>query len=194
MTAACPILVVFALLTLSGPARAQESVLAVTADGAGVLTVRAGAHLPGASPASQDGPACARWRKAFATMPTATLAIVADNGRLVEVTAKVADTDETRYAGFQCATREEIRTTVIVFKFPREILGAFHMQNVPAPLDIAFVKASGRIFSILRMDPSPTETYGPLGAYRYAIEARAGFFKDRGISRGAYVAAVETRR
>jgi uncharacterized membrane protein (UPF0127 family) len=82
-------------------------------------------------------------------------------------------------------------STLIVFNFHREMLGAFHMQNVPAPLDIAFVKASGRIFPILRMDPSRTETYRPLGAYRYAIEARAGFFKDHGISQGAHVVAVE---
>ncbi len=127
-------------------------------------------------------------------MPTATLVIATAHGRLLRTTAKLADTDEARLAGFQCATPDEIRTTVIVFNFPREILGAFHMQNVPAPLDIAFVKASGVIFSILRMDPSPTETYGPLGAYRYAIEARAGFFKAHGVSQGNYVVAVDAAR
>jgi uncharacterized membrane protein (UPF0127 family) len=186
VTAARPILVVFVLLTLHVSARARP-VRRLTA-----LVLVAGALLPGgALAASADDPACARWRKAFAGMPTATLVIVADNGRLVRATAKLADTDEARHAGFQCATPDEIRTTVIVFNFPREILGAFHMQNVPAPLDIAFVKASGRIFSILRMEPSPTETYGPLGAYLYAIEARAGFFKDHGISQGAHVVAVE---
>jgi uncharacterized membrane protein (UPF0127 family) len=156
-----------------------------------VLVLLAGALLPGGSLASQDDPACARWRKAFAGMPTATLVIVTANGRSLRPTAKLARTDEARLAGFQCATPDEIRTTVIVFDFHREILGAFHMQNVPAPLDIAFVKASGRIFSILRMAPSPTETYGPLGAYLYAIEARAGFFKDHGISQGARVVTVE---
>lgn len=156
-----------------------------------VLVLLAGALLPGEALGSRDDPACARWRKAFANMPTATLVILTDNGRLVREGAKLADTDEARLAGFQCATPDEIRTTVIVFNFQREVLGAFHMQNVPAPLDIAFVKPSGRIFSILRMDPGPTETYGPLGAYRYAIEARAGFFKDHGISQGAHVVAVE---
>jgi len=58
------------------------------------------------------------------------------------------------------------------------------MRNVPLPLDIAFAKESGRIFSILRMDPSPTKEYGPMGAFRYAIEARAGFFAEKGIAPG----------
>jgi hypothetical protein len=32
-------------------------------------------------------------------------------------------------SGFQCATANEIRTTVIVFDFHWEVLGDFHMQN-----------------------------------------------------------------
>jgi len=117
-------------------------------------------------------------------MPGTTLVVYASGGRRLRIPAKAAVTDEARWAGFQCASPDEIRTTVIVFDFHREMLGSFHMQNVAAPLDIAFVKGSGRIFSILRMEPSPTATYGPLGAYRYAIEARAGFFEERGISAG----------
>ena len=74
-----------------------------------------------------------------------------------------------------------------------KLLGGFHMQNAAAPLDIAFVKGSGRIFSILRMEPRGTVTYGPMGAYRYAIEARAGFFKERGVSSGDETALVEVR-
>jgi uncharacterized membrane protein (UPF0127 family) len=134
--------------------------------------------------AVKDDPECLRWRRAFAGMPEGTLVIHASAGRRLRIPAKVARTDEARWAGFQCATPDEIRTTVIVFDFQSEVLGAFHMQNVAAPLDIAFVKGSGRILSILRMEPSPTATYGPMGAYRYAIEARAGFFKERGVSGG----------
>ena len=58
------------------------------------------------------------------------------------------------------------------------------MNNVPAALDIAFVKADGRIFSILKMEPSPTNLCGPMGPFRYAIEARAGFFESQGIRQG----------
>ena len=34
------------------------------------------------------------------------------------------------------------------------------------------------------MDPSPTELYGPMGHFRYALEARAGFFESQGIRQG----------
>jgi uncharacterized membrane protein (UPF0127 family) len=130
-------------------------------------------------------PECPRWRSAFLEMPTRMLVVQA--GSRIPLTVKVAATDETRQAGFQCATPDEIRKTIILFDFGREILGGFHMRNVPAALDIAFAKEPGRIFSILRMDPSPTTIYGPMGAYRYAIEARAGFFKEKGIAPGHVV-------
>lgn len=134
--------------------------------------------------AIKDNPDCLRWRRAFADMPEGTLVVYASAAQPLRIRVKVARTDEARWAGFQCATPDEIRTTVIVFDFQREMFGAFHMRNVPAPLDIAFVKESGRILSVLRMEPSPTATYWPMGTYRHAIEARAGFFKERGVSPG----------
>lgn len=143
--------------------------------------------------AVQDDPECPRWRRAFLGMPRKALVITTAVGPRFRVRAKVADTDEARWAGFQCATPDEIRTTVIVFDFNREVLGGFHMRNVPAALDIAFVKESGRIFSVLRMDPGPSAQYGPMGEYRYAIEAHAGFFKERGISSGDEVMLLESR-
>lgn len=159
-----------------------------------VLLALTGALVPHRSAvAGRDHLECPHWRKAFFGMPGRSLVITTAGGHRLRVTAKLADADEARWAGFQCATPDEIRTTVIVFDFHREVLGQFHMQNVPAPLDIAFVKESGRIFSILRMDPSPTATYGPMGAYRYAIEAHAGFFKERGISPGDELTVLEPR-
>ena len=91
---------------------------------------------------------------------------------------------EQQAAGFQCATAKEIERSLILFDFGREIRTQFHMQNVPAQLDIAFAKADGRIFAILRMDPSPTALYGPMGDFRYALEARKGFYESQGIRQG----------
>ncbi len=150
-----------------------------------VLVLLVSAILPdrAALPFAHD-PQCGRWRSVFLAMPTRTLVIQASEIRRIPISVKLAVTDEARWAGFQCATRDEIRTSVIFFDFGRETAGAFHMRNVPAPLDIAFAKESGRIFSILRMDPSPTREYGPMGSFRYAIEARAGFLRDKGILTG----------
>lgn len=151
----------------------------------------AGAAAQGAKPKAEPTPAqnpaqnpeCSRWREAFAGMPMRMVSIQAGS-RSFALRVKVAETGERQAAGFQCATPEEIRRNLILFDFGREIVTQFHMQNVPAALDIAFIKDDGRIFAILKMDPSPTELYGPLGPFRYALEARAAFFASQGIRQG----------
>lgn len=126
---------------------------------------------------------CLRWRTAFASMRSGTVTIVSGDQN-VRLPVKVADDDQRRAAGFQCARRDEIEHTKILFDFGSEIMTSFHMQNVVAPLDIAFAKADGRIFSIQRMTPSPTALYQPMGAFRYALETHAGFFERGGIRAG----------
>jgi uncharacterized membrane protein (UPF0127 family) len=139
------------------------------------------------SPASKSAPApnpeCPRWREAFASMPLRIVSVQAGS-RTLALRVKMADSGERQAGGFQCATPEEIRRHLILFDFGKEIFTQFHMQNVPAALDIAFVKEDGKIFAILKMDPSPTELYGPLGQFRYALEAHAGFFASQGIRQG----------
>ena len=143
------------------------------------------------APAAAQGPAgkgaakpeCPRWRAAFAGMPMRMVSIQA-GARTLALRVKLADSGERQAGGFQCATPEEIKRHLILFDFGKEIFTQFHMQNVPAALDIAFVKGDGRIFAILKMDPSPTELYGPFGEFRYALEAHAGFFASQGIRQG----------
>jgi uncharacterized membrane protein (UPF0127 family) len=146
---------------------------------AGLLLVL-GALAGGAAAQTAE---CRRWREAFGSMAFRTVT-VERGSRAVGLRVKWAETPEQQAGGFQCATPEEIQRHLILFDFGREILTQFHMQNVPAPLDIAFAKADGRIFAIIRMDRSPTALYGPMGAFRYAIEARAGFFESQGIRQG----------
>ncbi len=149
-----------------------------------VALVCLGLLLPAlAGGAAAESPECPRWREAFAAMPTKMVTIQV-GAKTLALRVKSADTSERQAGGFQCATAEEIQRHLILFDFGQEIATQFHMNNVPAPLDIAFVKADGRVFSILRMDPSPTNLYGPMGAFRYAIEARAGFFQSQGIRQG----------
>ena len=133
--------------------------------------------------AEAQDPDCSRWRDSFAAMPLKMLTIQA-GAKALAVRVKAADSPERQAGGFQCATPEEIQRNLILFDFGDEIVTQFHMKNVPAPLDIAFIKADGRIFSILRMDPSPTRLYGPMGPFRYALEARAGFYDSQGIRQG----------
>ncbi|HEV8531535.1 MAG TPA: DUF192 domain-containing protein [Methylomirabilota bacterium] len=143
--------------------------------GAVVLLIVAGAS-------AQDGE-CKRWRAAFAAMPIRMVTVQMET-KSMALRVKVAETAEQTAAGFQCATPEEIQKSLILFDFGREIYTQFHMNNVRAALDIAFLKEDGKIFAILRMDPSPTALYGPLGNFRYALEARAGFYESQGIRQG----------
>jgi uncharacterized membrane protein (UPF0127 family) len=140
-----------------------------------LLVVRAGT-----TEAAED---CARWRAAFARMPSRVIVIEA-GARTLRLPVRVAEDPEQQAAGFQCATRAEIAETQILFDFGLEITAAFHMRNVVAPLDIAFAKTDGRIFSIQRMVPSETFLYQPMGAFRYALETRAGFLERAGIRAG----------
>jgi len=154
-----------------------------------VTAVRAGAAALAAlflslgTGAAAESPECPRWRAAFAGMPVA-MATVQIGGKTVALRVKAADTSERQAGGFQCATPEEIKRNLILFDFGSEIITQFHMRNVPAALDIAFAKADGRIFAILRMEPSDSQLYGPMGPFRYALEARAGFYEAQGIRQG----------
>ena len=105
-------------------------------------------------------------------------------GRTMAVRVRLAATSEHQAAGFQCATPQEIERNLILFDFGREISTQFHMQNVPAALDILFAKTDGRVFAVLQMEPSATALYGPMGDFRYALEARKGFFEAHGVRQG----------
>lgn len=118
----------------------------------------------------------------FQKMGTTRIQIVNDEDRVLEFEVRVADEPDERAAGFQNISRSIIEKTLILFIFPDEVNGLFHMRNVEASLDIAFIKADGAIVGILRMDPSPTKLYGVDEYFKYAIEAPAGFFKERKIT------------
>jgi hypothetical protein len=146
-----------------------------------LVLLAAGGLIAGA--AGEDSQ-CPRLRDAFTSMPVKMVSLESGQKKIA-LRVKLADTSERPPAGFQCATPQEIQRNLILFDFGEEILTQFHMQNVPAPLDIAFIKADGRIFAILRMEPGATALYGPMGPFRYALEARAGFFESQGIRQGS---------
>jgi uncharacterized membrane protein (UPF0127 family) len=122
---------------------------------------------------AEEGTECARWRRAFRSMPARTLVIESSADRRISIAVKLAGSDEARRAGFQCVPASEIQTGVLVLDSGREVLGGLSMANVPAALDIAFVRQ--------------------MGWYRYAIEARAGFFEEHGISPGDHAQLEELR-
>jgi zinc transport system permease protein len=171
-------LMIFAAASLARRALARAPRLAVWRV-AGLVAAAAAGPVP----ARADDAACKRWREAFASMPVQMIKLEV-GGRTIAVRVRVAATSEHQAAGFQCSTAQEIERNLILFDFGREVSTQFHMQNVPAALDILFAKADGHVFAVLRMEPSATALYGPMGDFRYALEARKGFFETQGVRQG----------
>ena len=131
--------------------------------------------------AGRHGPECPRWREAFAGMPT----------KMVTVQWARART--------HCASRPQTRRS------GGGRLSVRDARGDPAPPDpVRFARRSSRssteqcarrarhrlrqgrrrIFSILKMGAEPHHPLRPHGPFRYAIEARAGFFESQGIRQG----------
>ncbi len=125
--------------------------------------------------------ACKDTTPAFLSMPRGTLRLVDDAGAVHEVSARVAATARQRAGGFQHLCPQIIDNQLLVFVFPRAAAVRFHMRNVYAPLDIAFVDADGRLVDIQRMEPG-RRLYASPAPVRFALESRAGFFAAHGIS------------
>ena len=114
-----------------------------------------------------------------------TIRVQNDRGIEISLDVLVADDGFERASGFQHICPEVIERTLILFRFPQELSGRFHMQNVHAPLDIAFMGSNGNVESVLLMQTYTQDErplYGPPGRFQYALEARAGFFQSHAIS------------
>jgi len=174
-------IVLAALVIFASASLLRRGIPRVPRPAAGLLL--AGLALAASGAEAQDTH-CKRYRELFAAMPVQMISLESSGGRTIALRVRVAATSEQQAAGFQCATPQEIERNLILFDFGREITTQFHMQNVPAALDIAFIKGDGRIFSVLRMEPSATALYGPMGDFRFALEARKGFFEGLGVRQG----------
>ena len=100
-----------------------------------------------------------------------------------------ANTTEKIAHGFQYTCPETISNMNILFEFNYEGMPRFHMNNVFAPLDIAFIDKSGVIVDIFLMNTYSLlelkkPLYSPSKPVLYALEARSGFFQDLNITRG----------
>lgn len=124
-------------------------------------------------------------------MARADLVLAGPGRETVRLGVRVADEGRERAAGFQHICPATIDDTAIYFVFARPRRPSFHMRNVKAPLDIAFIDAAGAIVNIQRMEPyvlgaTDNPTYGPAAAVATALEVRAGYFAENRISEGEW--------
>ncbi len=125
-------------------------------------------------------------------MPIVQVSIGLPDGSQHLLDARLADNNATRAAGFQRVCAATIADTPILFVFPRAFKPQFHMHNVVAPIDIAFIQESGAIESIQSMQPYVLGSrnkplYGPAKPVIAALEARPGFFSDLPVTVGAVI-------
>ena len=116
-------------------------------------------------------------------MGIATLRIERQDGGADRLEVRVADEWAERAQGMQFLSAARIRAYPIWFIFPAPTNVGWHMQNVRAPLDIAWVDEDGRVTKVQRMEPEKDGYAADLPA-RYALEVAAGEAERLGIQRG----------
>lgn len=105
----------------------------------------------------------------------------------ININTHIADEPAESAAGFQHVCPETIDQTFILFVYRSPYLGRFHMQNVYANLDIAFIRGDGVIVSIQQMRAEPPGSpvnprlYSPTEPFMFALEGRDGFFAENNI-------------
>ncbi len=86
--------------------------------------------------------------------------------------------------GIGLSGRLELGERGMLFWYAEPTTQSFWMRNTYYDLSIAFVDGDGMIVEILTLEAESLETRGPGAEYRYAIEAPAGWFEERGIGAG----------
>ena len=125
-------------------------------------------------------------------MPDNDLTINSAHDQPLELGARMAVNDVSRAAGFQWVCESVIEKKPILFVFDEPGIPQFHMRNVVAPIDIAFIDSEGRIESIQSMQPyvlisKHRPLYSPARKVIAALEAHKGFYQKHGIEVGALV-------
>jgi len=126
---------------------------------------------------------CETDNRALRSMGKAIVTFKRADGSEFEVVAKLADTAKTRAAGFQRVCASTIAAEPILFVFQFESKPGFHMNNVVAAIDIAFIDKTGVVESIQNMQPyilisKNKPLYSPERPVVAALEGRPNFFSD----------------
>lgn len=130
--------------------------------------------------------ACKQTTVALQQMSERYVELMNDSGESVLLRVKVADENIEQAAGFQHVCPQTIETTAILFVFEQPRLALFHMRNVHANLDIAFIDVEGRVGDVQLMLEEYTggesKLYPSSIHAKYALEVRQGFFNEHNIS------------
>lgn len=106
---------------------------------------------------------------------------------------RVAATDLEKARGLMGVTRLA-EAEGMAFMYDAEARMGFWMKSTPLDLDIAFVARDGTVLEIRTMSAGDTETTTSLSdRARFAVEMRAGWFRDFGVKPGDKVNVEDLR-
>ncbi|MFT7525782.1 MAG: uncharacterized membrane protein (UPF0127 family) [Arenicella sp.] len=130
--------------------------------------------------------ACETSNLALESMPDGIVTIDYADGKTKEFSVRLANSSSTRAAGFQRVCKSTIAAKPILFVFAQALRPSFHMNNVVAGIDIAFINSAGRLDSIHNMSPyvlgsNHTPRYQSEGFIQSALEAYPGFFAEHSV-------------
>lgn len=109
---------------------------------------------------------------------------------MYRIEAEVMATPERRATGLM-RRAEMPQQHGMLFVFPQEQRHCMWMKNTLLPLSVAFLDRTGKIINVEDMQPQSENNHCAAGDARYALEMNIGWFKTRGLSRGAHVVGVE---
>lgn len=106
------------------------------------------------------------------------------------VRAELANTYEARMQGLMY--RKSLGPNEgMIFVFPQDEKHCMWMRNTLVPLSVAFLDAGGQIVSIHDMEPQTENSHCAAGPARYALEMSSGWFRAKGIARGARISGID---
>ena len=131
-------------------------------------------------------PVCEKDNADLQLMSKSLITFTRNDGSEFAIEVKTAMSNRTRAAGFQRVCASTIAAEPILFVFGRPFKAQFHMNDVVAPIDIAFFNKDGEIDSIQAMQPYviggvKKPLYGPKLPVIGALEAYPGFYIDHNI-------------
>ena len=133
-----------------------------------------------------SGGSCQLTTESLEQMEQRYIELINDLGDTILLQVRVADEGHEQAAGFQHICPQTIKSTAILFVFEHPRSPMFHMNNVHANLDIAFIDSEGKVADVQLMleefSTGKSKLYPSKVKAKYALEVRQGYFSDHHIS------------
>jgi uncharacterized membrane protein (UPF0127 family) len=109
---------------------------------------------------------------------------------IYRIHAEVAVDDATRERGLMFRTHMP-QNDGMLFVFDEAGKYCMWMRNTLIPLSVAFLDSRGRIIKVAEMKPRSEDTHCADKPASYGLEMNAGWFKSKGLGRGATIEGID---